>query len=180
MNLDDTINHLIGIEGGYSNNPSDSGGETMWGITIAVARAHGYMGPMNMLPRSTAVAIYKSQFWLDPQLDKVNQISQKIAEEMLDTAVNMGPGIAGGFLQRALNVLNKRGSMFPDLTRDGRVGAMTLSALKTFLTVRGPVEGETVLMRLLNDQQGVRYIELAEQADKNEDFEFGWVLNRVS
>jgi hypothetical protein len=33
-------------EAGYVNNPADPGGETIWGITKAVARENGYAGPM--------------------------------------------------------------------------------------------------------------------------------------
>ena len=38
MDFDTAFHHLLGHEGSYSNHPSDPGGETMWGITIAVAR----------------------------------------------------------------------------------------------------------------------------------------------
>ncbi|MBP0496404.1 hypothetical protein J5Y10_26725 [Roseomonas sp. SG15] len=48
---------MIGREARYSNNPSDKGGETMWGITVARARAAGDMGPMAATPRQTAVDI---------------------------------------------------------------------------------------------------------------------------
>ena len=51
---------LMGHEGGYSNNPKDPGGETMWGITARVARAWGYSGPMKSLPRETAKQIAKT------------------------------------------------------------------------------------------------------------------------
>ena len=40
------LDDLIKREGGYVNNPNDKGGETCWGITVAVARANGYAGPM--------------------------------------------------------------------------------------------------------------------------------------
>lgn len=36
--------HTLGIEGSYSNNPNDTGGETMWGITKALAVHYGYSG----------------------------------------------------------------------------------------------------------------------------------------
>ena len=39
---DDTINHIIEIEGGYVNDPNDSGGETNYGVTEKVARDNGY------------------------------------------------------------------------------------------------------------------------------------------
>lgn len=36
---DKIINEIIRVEGGYVNDPRDSGGETNFGITVAVARA---------------------------------------------------------------------------------------------------------------------------------------------
>jgi lysozyme family protein len=36
-------------EGGYGNDPDDSGGPTTWGITEREARANGYTGPMKAL-----------------------------------------------------------------------------------------------------------------------------------
>lgn len=35
------INEIINSEGGYVNDPSDSGGETKYGITFATARSCG-------------------------------------------------------------------------------------------------------------------------------------------
>lgn len=178
MNLQDTLTALIGREGRYSNNPSDKGGETMWGVTAAVARAFGYTGSMELMPRETAMQIYRERYWVQPGLDKINMLSAAVAEEMLDTGVNMGPATAGKFLQRSLNVLNKDQSLFPNLTVDGGIGKMTIAALKTYLDSRGN-DGRTVLLRMLNALQSVRYIELAEANVSQEDFEFGWQLNRV-
>jgi lysozyme family protein len=42
----DLIDALIDREGGYVNHPADRGGPTRYGITEAVARAHGYAGAM--------------------------------------------------------------------------------------------------------------------------------------
>lgn len=178
MNLQDTLTALIGREGKYSNNPADKGGETMWGITVAVARAFGYIGSMALMPRETAMQIYRERYWTQPGFDKVSMLNAVIAEELLDTGVNMGPATAGKFLQRALNVLNKRATLFPDLTVDGGIGKMTLTALDAFLKARGN-DGRTVLLRMLNAQQSVRYMELAEADMTQEDFEYGWQFNRV-
>ena len=46
------IDALIDREGGFVDHPADSGGPTCFGITQAVARAHGYAGPMRQLPRT--------------------------------------------------------------------------------------------------------------------------------
>jgi len=178
MNLQDTLTMLIGREGAYSNNPNDKGGETMWGITATVARAFGYAGSMALMSRETAMQIYRERYWLQPGLDKVDRINAVIAEELLDTGVNMGPATAGKFLQRALNVLNKRATLYPDLTVDGGIGKMTLFALEAFLKTRGN-DGRNVLLRMLNAQQSVRYMELAEADMSQEDFEYGWQFNRV-
>jgi lysozyme family protein len=172
------IDAIIQREGGYSNNPHDKGGETIYGITVAVARAFGYVGLMREMPRQTAVDIYTERYWLQPHFDLVDEISPLIADELFDTGVNMGQTVGGKFLQRALNVLNKRASLFPDLVVDGVIGKMSIYALRTFLDARG-AEGQDVLLEMLNAQQSVRYIEIAEANSTQEDFEFGWQKNRV-
>ncbi|WP_083579019.1 glycosyl hydrolase 108 family protein [Tardibacter chloracetimidivorans] len=50
MNIESELNALLHREGGYVNNPNDTGGETNWGITRGVAVANGYSGPMKDLP----------------------------------------------------------------------------------------------------------------------------------
>lgn len=178
VNVDDEIGKLIGREGGYSNNPADTGGATRWGITERVARAQGYAGDMRQLPRETAIAIYKRLYWLKPKLDRVAEIAPRVAVEMLDTGVNMGPAVAVTFLQRALNALNRGGADYADIGLDGANGPATLAALAAFVAKRGPA-GDGVLLTALNALQGTRYIELAERRGANETFLFGWLANRV-
>ena len=102
-------------------------------------------------------------------------LSERVAEEVVDSGVNMGTHRAVRFLQRSLNVLNNRGRHYADLTVDGIAGALTLSALAHFLTTRN----EDVLVRMLNALQGAFYVELAERREKDERFIYGWFLNRV-
>ncbi len=85
--FDDAFDALIGNEGGYSNNPKDPGGETMWGITARVARAAGYTGPMRDLPRDTAKAIAKRLYWDPLHLD---QFDSRVAFQILDANYNGG------------------------------------------------------------------------------------------
>ena len=105
----DTISHIIKVEGGYVNDPNDSGGETNWGITVRVACEYGYMGAMIDMPRSVSFDIYSSMYWDALSLDDIEARSHKIAKELADTGVNMGVGRASEFLQRSLNVLNNKG-----------------------------------------------------------------------
>ena len=172
------INTVIGKEGGYSNDKHDSGGETMWGITADEARSHGYTGPMRDLPRDTAIAIYKADYWVGPGFDKLYAVSPTLAAKLLDTGINMGVGTGVKFLQRALNVLNQRGTQWPDLMVDGGLGQKTLDALAAFFKMRGK-PAEAVMLFMLCAQQSVRYIEIAEKNPTQEDFEYGWQLNRA-
>jgi lysozyme family protein len=178
MNVHTYIEALIEREGGFVDHPNDRGGPTMYGITEAVARAFGYEGPMADMPQGVAKRIYFTRYWLQPRLDHVNEWSQAVAEELLDTGVNMGTETAGKFLQRALNVLNRQGKTYPDVGVDGSIGAMTLAALKAHLKARG-AEGETTLLKMLNALQSVRYIEIAENRPSQEDFVYGWQTHRV-
>ena len=56
MDVDELIDELIEREGGYVHHPADRGGPTRFGITEAVARAHGYGGAIADLPREEAAS----------------------------------------------------------------------------------------------------------------------------
>lgn len=177
MTVDDVLDEVLRNEGGYVNDPSDKGGETNWGVTKAVARANGYAGAMNDMPKATALAIYRSQYVEKPGFARVAAISPTIAAELVDTGVNMGPAVPSGFLQRALNGLNQGGADWPDIVADGKIGPATLNALTAFIKKRG-TEGERRMLALLNALQGARYLSLAEASPSQEKFLFGW-LGRI-
>lgn len=179
IDIDQLIEAVIDREGGFVDNPADKGGPTCFGITQAVARVQGYRGSMRDLPREEAAAIYKRIYWLRPRLDEVARRSGRIAGELFDAGVNMGPAVAVTFLQRALTALNRNGKDYPDLVPDGRVGELTLAALDAFLAIRGKTSSETVLLRALEALQGERYLRLAERRPANEAFLYGWLANRI-
>lgn len=85
--FDDAFDALIGNEGGYSSNPADPGGETMWGVTTRVARAANYTGPMKDLPRDTAKAIAKKLYWDPLHLD---EFDPRVAFQIFDANYNGG------------------------------------------------------------------------------------------
>lgn len=178
MDVDTLIDEVIAREGGYVNHAADRGGPTRWGITEAVARAQGYDGPMDALPRSAAADIYRTLYWRRPRYDAVARRAPALAAELFDTGVNMGPAVAASFLQRALNALNRGAADYPDLALDGAIGPQTLAALDVFLTTRGPA-GETVLLKAVEALQGERYLRLAETRPANEAFLYGWLANRL-
>jgi lysozyme family protein len=179
MSIDSLIEGVIGREGAFTDNPADPGGATMWGITERVARRHGYAGPMAALPRSTAKQIYFAEYVVGPGFVSVMPLSDAIAEELVDTGVNMGPAVAAIFLQKALNTFNDQGRDYADLKVDGDVGPATIAALKALLAKRGH-DGETVMLRALNALQGEHYISIGAARPASEAFEFGWFLRRVA
>jgi len=178
QDIEALLDELIEREGGYVNHAADRGGPTRFGITEAVARAHGYGGAMAELPRDEAAAIYRRLYWLRPKFDEIAKRSTKLAAELFDTGANMGPAVAATFLQRALTALNRNGRDYPDLVPDGRIGERTLQALDAFLAIRGG-SGETVLLRAIEALQGERYLRLAERRPANEAFLYGWLANRI-
>ncbi len=178
MDIDQLIDAVIDREGGYSDHPADRGGPTRWGITQATARMHGYDGDMRQLPRTTAVAIYRRLYWQRPGFDRVAERAPTLAAEMFDTGINMGPAVATGFLQRALNALNRGARDYPDIIVDGRIGPRTLAALDGLLRVREGA-GEGVLLKAVEALQGERYLQLAERRPANEAFLYGWLANRI-
>lgn len=180
MNKKDIIDAVIAVEGGYVNDPSDSGGETNYGITVAVARANGYKGSMRNLTRDIAYGIYEKQYWAKLKLDDIFAIAPKTAEKMFDIGVNAGTGRAGKWIQTSINALNYKAKYTgKDLAVDGAVGAKTVKALAKFIKHRGN-KGDTVTKRMLNALQGAHYINIATKYTKNKKYTYGWVYNRVS
>ena len=176
--VEELIEEVITREGGYANHPADRGGPTRWGITQQVARAHGYGADMRSFPRAEAAAIYRRIYWLRPGLERVAPLAPQIAAEMFDTGVNMGPAIAVGFLQRALNALNRGAADYADIAAGTVVDDETERALDAFMAKRG-AGGETVLLKAIEALQGERYLRLAEQRPANEAFLYGWLANRL-
>lgn len=164
MTLDDIVNATVKAEGGYVNDPSDKGGETNYGITLATARANNYTGAMRDLPLQTAKDIYLNEYLIKPGF---STFPSPVAAELFDTGVNMGPSTATKFLQRAINALQGSG-----LTVDGKMGPATRGAVVTYLNSRG--NAQDILVKALNCLQGVRYIELVEANATQRRFINGW------
>ena len=176
------------IEGKYSNDPSDPGGETYKGIArnknpywegwiILDSYKTQPNFPKNMYNDkqldSKVESFYKTKYWDINNLDEFT--SQTIANEMYDTGVNMGVGKAAHFLQTTLNVLNKNGTIYPDIPEDGKVGPNTLQTLNTCI---GRV-GEEVIYKILNILQGSHYIDIMVKNPTQEKYTLGW-FSRVT
>jgi len=179
VDISKMIDAVIAREGGYVNNPDDRGGATNFGITQAVARAQGYGADMRDMPRDEAVSIYTRLYWLKPKLDQIARCAPALAAKLFDIAVNMGPATAIGFLKRALNVMNRMGKDYANLSPVPIIDDATIVALTAFLEKRG-ADGAAVLIKAVNVLQGERYISLAEHRPADESFVFGWMNRRIT
>ena len=180
FDVDQTIEALLDRQESCAGHPAERGGPTAFGIGEAVARAHGYPGPMRRLPRDEAARIYRRLYWLRPRFDEIARRSPRLAAELLDAGANLGPAVAATFLQRVLNALNRNGGDYSDLVPDGRIGERTLAALDALLAARGQAGGETVLLRTLEAVTGERCIRLAERRPANEALLYDWLANRIA
>lgn len=165
-------------EGGYVDNPKDSGGPTNFGITERLARAYGYTLDMREFTQPLARRIAKMQFWDALKLDDVAKLSRPIASEVFDSSFLCGQTAAIKMLQRPLNLLNREGFDYGDIEADGRMGRVTLFALEAYLKRRGR-SGESVLLTALNGEQYGYLTSLTASRPKDESFLFGWLAKRV-
>lgn len=172
-------------EGGYVNDPVDRGGETYRGIARvhhpewsgwrridAARRKSGFPGSLagDAALQKSVKAFYKRAYWDRFLGDEVPD--QPLANELYDTAVNMGVRRAVRFLQSSLNLLNRNQKDYSDLIVDGWFGQKTLDTLKLLLRKD---RGSASLVKMMNIQQGARYVEIMARDASQERFARGWI-----
>jgi lysozyme family protein len=136
---------------------------------------------MRLLTVDKAREIAKTQYWDIMKLDSIAELSPPIAAELFDTGFLCGVGNAGRFLQESLNMFNRSNREppdYPDVKDDGLIGPMTVWCLRCFLEFRHEA-GERTMLKALNAAQGQYLKLLVRSRKKDEEFAFGWFLNRV-
>jgi lysozyme family protein len=127
------FNQLIKHEGGYVDHPSDPGGATNLGITLATWRTYGRdltgdgkidKADVKKITKAHALPVYKRAYWDKLSLDFFH--SQSLAEIVFDHGVNAGISRAAKMLQYVLNGLGAT------LLIDGGIGAKTIQVLHTY------------------------------------------------
>ena len=118
--IDDLINDLMIVEGGYVNNPDDLGGPTKYGITqetLADWRGHYVTAiDVRLLSEREAFNIYENVYWIEPKICDLG-LSEVLEGMVFDAGVNHGVSRSIKFLQTALG-----------LTADGVIGPNTIGA----------------------------------------------------
>lgn len=153
--------YILQVEGGYTNDEHDAGGETNWGIIEEEARRHGYKGRMKDFSKDMAKDIYFKDYFKKNRLDEIKD--PKVQLSVFDWLVNSGKWGAVYF-QRALNELGA------GLVVDGVIGPKTIEAANM-------KKGEDIL-KIYHEYQRQYYKNLATRKPSQKKFLRGW-LNRV-
>lgn len=117
-NFDACLAETLSHEGGWADDPDDSGGATMKGVTIgAFAQFKGRKvtkAELRAISDADLRAIYRRKYW-----DKVRGDDLPAGLDLVafDAAVNSGPARGTRWLQQALGV-----------AADGKIGPVTLDA----------------------------------------------------
>lgn len=110
VNFNKYIRTIIKNEGGYINDPDDTGGETNFGIS---KRAYPRLN-IKKLKLREAIEIYYKDYWVKANCNELPEFLQLIH---FDTAVNSGISRANKILQKAIG----------NISVDGVIGEITLS-----------------------------------------------------
>lgn len=192
---------VMAHEGIYSNHRLDRGGETFRGISRkhnpnwsgwkiideikqSIASDIGQDSNQfenefisrieeNRLLQHRAKDFYKKYYF---DVFNGDNLPEQLAIELFDNAVNLGKERAVKHLQRSLNILNRNGLLYDDLTVDGIYGKMTEGAINRYLDIDGDVD---MLVKVINILQGSHYLEIMKYDPTQEHFARGW-LKRVT
>ena len=161
-NIDNYLPKLLGLEGGFVNDPADRGGATTMGITLSTWLKVGYdkdgdhdidADDIRLLNQDDFCMVLKKFYWNRWHADEIRD--QKLAEMLVDWLWSSGRwGII--IPQRLLQ-----------LPEDGIVGPQTISAVNH-------ADPRNLLMRVYNSR--LAFIrDLIRKDPLQKRFEKGWV-----
>jgi len=186
------VRHVLGIEGGFVDDPVDRGGATKYGISLRFLASEGAFDDdddgladfdldmdgdidgkdIRLLKVNDAVYLYHRCFW---ERVEAESFPAPLGEAMFDQAVNGGLGAARKLLQRAINALVHRHRLRTiSLVVDGVIGERTRALLTSLIEKYG-------VDALLEAYRGAvkdRYLAIVRRNPSQSRFLKGW-LNRA-
>jgi len=153
-NIGELITDLLKVEGGQTDDPTDSGGRTKFGIS---KKAFPHLNIFD-ITEDQARDIYKDRYFRGPGFDK---LPAEIQAAMFDYGVNSGPAIATKALQRVVGV-----------NADGALGPMTLAQVATF----PPAD----LLLGVTRERSRMLCNLVQRRPKDVKFVEGWIMRALS
>ena len=158
---------ILKHEGGYVNDPDDTGGATNKGITQAVYSAYRKKSKqpeqaVKLISSMEVESIYFYNYWIDGNCDK---LPLPLALVHFDFCVNAGITQATKTLQRVIKT-----------PADGKFGQATIDALNTATANRGV----SSLVDAYSDERVAFYITITNKRPVNIKFLLGWFRRTVS
>jgi len=156
----DIIERVLTIEGDYVHHPADRGGQTYRGIARAFwPQWEGWSlveqwlsgGDREEELNQLVLKFYHEHFWQRIRGDALAAVSPRIAEEVLEAAINCGVSSAVRFLQTALQ-MNMDSILYPTVV-DGVMGPKTLHTFTRYMSYEPIVMNEQILLNCLNGEQ---------------------------
>lgn len=115
---DEALRRLLAHEGGYVNHPSDPGGPTNFGITLADYRRYrkpnATAADVRSMKVDDAKAIYRAKYWNAQRCDK---LPAGIDYTIFDYGVNSGIGRSGKVLRRVVGLSDKTSVVTDEVLR---------------------------------------------------------------
>jgi lysozyme family protein len=109
---DSALRGLLAHEGGYTNHPSDPGGPTNWGITLADARKYwkisAIAADVKAMPVGVAKAIYRDKYWNALRCD---DLPAGVDYAVFDYGVNSGIVRSAKVLRRVVGANGGAGAI---------------------------------------------------------------------
>mgnify|MGYP001563088990 CR=1 FL=1 len=161
-NFDQALAVTLRFEGGYVNDPDDTGGETNFGVTQRVYDSHrkaAGLEPRTVkdIERAEVAAVYKHGYW---NAVKCDDLPWPLSLCVFDLAVNAGTSASARMLQRVLK-----------LTDDGVIGPKTIAAAQAGNAAQ--------LSHALLDARQEFYKKIVANRPRNQKFFAGW-MKRVA
>lgn len=184
--FDSAYARLALVEGLYSNDPQDLGGETFCGIArnfwpkwdgwAQVDAAKLKSGFPSSLKNDVVLAgkvkiFYRENFW---NIFSLDNFGPALAEEVFEQAVNLGVGRTTNHLQQVLNALNYQLQWGADLKVDSSFGPATLARLQ-----KAKAAGREKAVQFgINGLQCAWYVDSALKNATKRKFTAGWFMQR--
>lgn len=183
------------IEGGYSNDPDDSGGETYcaisrtnnpdwrgWRIIDELKKSSIFPNNLELNGdlKEAVKEVLKQRYWDTFRGDEIP--NQKLCDNLYDISVNIGSATSVQWLQTILTIFNRDDPFmfYRDLPITGHFGDMTMAALLKFVEVENKnprkfADPYLMLSWKLNDWQSVHYDKLAYSKKSQRGYVRGWL-----
>ena len=177
-NFGKAIDIVLKHEGGWVNNPNDSGGATNYGISLRFLAEHPEIGDFDHdgdvdaediknMTVDEAKEVYKNLWWNKFHYDLI--VNDAVATKIFDTAVNMGSKRSHIFAQQCLCDLGIK------VTVDGILGPASRYSINMYCIDEEHAQN---FLNQYREYQKNYYLKLIEKNPRLAVFKKGW-LNRA-